>query len=184
MTTTTKTEISSNLAACASGLTANFPATQTWVFSGKTYGRADILNLLQGFILATQTTKTTNEAWRTSVEVESAQLAALHPVLAALKKALEAQFGARSTKMAEFGFVPAKTPVKTAASKAASAARATATRKAKKAALATVKTTVAAPPATPLTASAPSATPVTASAPPSTPVTASPVTAPVPAKIA
>jgi hypothetical protein len=163
MTTTKKIEISANLTTCENGLTANYPATQSWVFSGKTYQRADILNMLQGCIQAAQTTKTTNETWRGSVETENGLRVALHPVLGALKKALEAQWGATSTKMAEFGFVPAKTPVKTAASKAASAAKATATRKAKKAALATAKTTVAAPPATPIAAS-----PVTAPVPPKT----------------
>jgi hypothetical protein len=163
MTTTRKTEIAANLTTCANGLTANYPATQSWVFSGKTYQRADILNLLQGCTQATQTTKNTNEAWRASVEVENGLLSALQPVLGALKKALEAQWGATSTKMAEFGFVPAKAPVKTAASKAASAAKASATRKAKKAALATVGKPAAAQPATPTAAS-----PVTAPVPPKT----------------
>ena len=163
MTTTSKTEISANLTTCATGLTANYPPTQSWVFNGKTYQRADILNLLQGCIQAAQTTKTTNEAWRASVEAENGLLAALHPVLGALKKALEAQWGATSTKMAEFGFTPARPQVKTAASKAASAAKASATRKAKKAALATVGTTAAAQPSTPTAAS-----PVTAPVPPKT----------------
>jgi hypothetical protein len=163
MTTTSKIEIATNLTTCASGITANYPATQSWVFNGKTYQRADVLTMLQGCIQAAQTVKTTNEAWRASVESENGLLAALHPVLAALKKALEAQWGATSSKMAEFGFTPARPPVKTAASKAASAAKASATRKAKKAALATVGKTAAAQPSTPAPA-----TPVTAPVPPKT----------------
>jgi hypothetical protein len=163
MTKNRKTRISADLTVCATGLTANYPATQSWVFNGKTYQRGDILTLLQGAIQAAQTVNTANEAWRASVVVENGLLAALQPVLGALKKALEAQWGITSSKMAEFGFAPGKATVRTAASKAASAAKATATRKAKKDALAAVGKTAAAQPSTPATAP-----PVTAPVPPKT----------------
>jgi hypothetical protein len=163
MTTNRKIQIPADLTVCATGLTANYPATQSWVFNGKTYQRGDILTMLQGAIQAAQTVKTTNEAWRASVVVENGLLAALHPVLGALKKALEAQWGATSSKMTEFGFAPGKATVRTAASKAASAAKAKATKEAKKAALGAVGKTAAAQPSAP--AAAP---PVTAPVPPKT----------------
>jgi septal ring factor EnvC (AmiA/AmiB activator) len=140
MATTSKNDLNATLTTCANGLTANFPATQSWVFGGKTYKRGDIVGMLQATITASQTTQTSHTTWLASVEAEKAQLAALHPVLASLKKALELEWGSTSTKLAEFGFEPARPPTKTAASKAASAAKARATRAAKKAAVASVET--------------------------------------------
>jgi hypothetical protein len=147
MATTKKNDITASLTTCATGLTANYPATQTWTFNQKPYKRGDILNMLQASITALQTTKADHDTWLASVEAEQAALAELHPVLASLKKALEAEWGATSNKMAEFGFDPAKPPVKTAATKAASAAKGRATRAAKKAAVAAVESPAA--PATP-----------------------------------
>ena len=161
MTTKKKNDIAATLTTCANGLTANYPATQSWVFNAKTYKRGDILNMLQAAIAAAQTTQADHDAWRGSVETEKGVLAGLHPVLGALKKALESEWGATSTKMAEFGFAPAKPPVKTAASKAASAAKARATRAAKKAAVNAVGTPA------PVSPPAPSPTP-TAPVPPKT----------------
>jgi hypothetical protein len=116
--------------------------------------------MLQAVVTAAQTTKAAHDAWLAAVAAEQAQLATLRPVLSSLHKSLEAQWGATSTKMGEFGFTPEKPPVMTAASKAASAAKAKATRAAKKAALATVGTAApatapAAAPATPATPAAP-----------------------------
>lgn len=155
-----KTDLTANLTTCANGLTANYPATQSWVFETKTYTRGDILNMLQAVVTAAQTTKAAHDAWLAAVAAEQAQLATLRPVLTSLHKQLEAQWGAASTKMAEFGYTPEKPPVKTAASKAAAAAKAKATRAAKKAALATVGTPAPATapvvaPTTPATPAAP-----------------------------
>jgi hypothetical protein len=170
MATISKNDQTANLSTCSAGITANYPATQAWVLDGKSYQRSDVLSLLQVAIAATQTTKTNHDLWAASVQAEKGVMTGLAPVLAALKKALESQWGPSSTKMAEFGFVPAKPVVKTAASKAASAAKARATRAAKKAALASVKAapapagsagtgavggTTAAAPASPLAAPAP-----------------------------
>lgn len=108
MSTTKKNDVSANLTTCANGLTNNYPATQTWVFNGVTYKRGDILGLLAACTQAAQKTKADHDTWRGSVEVEREKLAELHPVLGALKKQLEAEWGAESPKMAEFGFAPAK----------------------------------------------------------------------------
>jgi hypothetical protein len=95
--------------------------------------------MLADFVLAAQQTRAAYDAWRGLVEAERAKLAALHPVLRALKKALEAEWGATSAKMAEFGFAPARPMTKSAPVKAASAEKARATREAKKKALAALK---------------------------------------------
>ena len=138
MTTTKKNDLAATLTTCANGLTANYPATQSWVFETKTYTRGDILNMLQAAITAAQNTKAAHAAWLAAVATEQGQLTVLRPLLSSLHKALEAQWGATSAKMGEFGYTPEKPRVTTAASKAASAAKARATRAAKKAALATV----------------------------------------------
>ncbi|HEX3343690.1 MAG TPA: hypothetical protein VHS09_03915, partial [Polyangiaceae bacterium] len=103
-----------------------------------TYTRGDILNLLQAAITAAQTTKAAHDAWLAAVSAEQAQLAQTRPVLSLLHKSLEAEWGAASTKLSDFGFTPEKPAVRTAASKAAAAAKSRATKAAKKAALATV----------------------------------------------
>ena len=153
-----KTDLTANYATCATGLTANYPSTQTWVFATKTYTRGDILNMLQAAITAAQTTKAAHDAWLAAVTAEQVLLAETRPVLGALHKSLEAQWGATSNKLTEFGYVPEKPLVRTAASKAAAAAKAKATRAAKKAALATV--------ATPAPTAAPAAAPATPAATP------------------
>jgi len=162
-----KTDLTANLTTCANGLTANYPATQTWVFETKTYTRGDLLNLLQATITATQNTKAAHDAWLAAVAAEQAQLGTARPVLASLHKSLEAEWGASSTKLTEFGYTPEKPPVRTAASKAASAAKAKATRAAKKAALATVGSPAPAPaPVAPVaTAATPAPTPATPASP-------------------
>ncbi|HEY3818304.1 MAG TPA: hypothetical protein VGL81_14090 [Polyangiaceae bacterium] len=150
MATIKKTDLAASYTTCSNGLTANYPATQSWVFETKTYTRGDLLNMLQAAITASQNTKAAHDAWLAAVASEQTQLATTKPVLASLHKSLEAQWGATSTKMAEFGYEPEKPPVRTAASKAAAVAKAKATRAAKKAALATVTTTGASPaPASP-----------------------------------
>jgi len=154
-----KSDFTASLTACADGLTANYPATQSWVFDTKTYTRGDILNMLQAAVAAVQTTKAAHDAWRAAVTAEKGQVAQLRVVLDALHKALESQWGASSTKMAEFGFSPEKPVVRTAASKATGVAKARVTRAAKKAALATVGAPAAVQPTQP-TAVSPATAPV------------------------
>lgn len=163
MTAIKKSDLAASLTTCANGLTANYATTQSWVFDTKTYTRGDILNMLQATIVAAQNTQAAHDAWLAAVAAEQSQRALLRPVLGALHKALESQWGASSTKMSEFGFVPEKPAVRTAAQKAASAAKARATRAAKKAALATVGAPAPVAPAAAPTAPAP-AVPVTTKA--------------------
>lgn len=160
--TTNKNDLAASLVACVNGLTNNYPDTQTWVFSGKTYKRGDIINMLQACMQAASKTKSDHDTWRGSVEVEKELLAQLHPVLGALKIALETEWGATSVKLAEFGFEPGKPHVKSAEGKAAGVAKARATRAAKKAALDAVKGGTAAAPGSPEAAPAAPAVPGTA----------------------
>jgi len=160
MATTKKNDVAATLTTCANGLTANYPATKSWVLGTKTYARGDILNMLQAAITAAQNTKAAHDAWLAAVAAEQAQLAQLRPVLNGLHDALGAEWGRASPKMGEFGFTPEKPAVRTAAQKAASAAKARATRAAKKAALATVGAAAPVAPAAAPTAPAP-AVPVT-----------------------
>jgi hypothetical protein len=66
-----------------------------------------------------------------------------------LRRYAEATFGPTSPTLEDFGFTPEKPAVKSAAVKAASASKGTATRKAKKAAVAALTVTSSAPSATP-----------------------------------
>jgi hypothetical protein len=157
MATKSKNNKTVELDTCATAVTANFPASQTWVFAETTYTRDGFVGLLRGCITATQTTKANHDTWRASVQAEKQQYAQLRPALASFKKDLEAQYGATSTKLAEYGFTPAHPPVKSAATKAKSAAKASATKAAKKSAVAAVTTHTPAEPPAP--AAAPAAAP-------------------------
>ncbi len=163
MTNTSKNDKAAQLTTCETGITSNFPASQSWVFVGKTYKRGDFLNMLQACIDASKKTKADHDVWRASVDAEKAAYAILRPVLGAFKKSLESEYGAGSLKLSEYGFVPAKPHVVPAVSKATSVTKARATRGAKKSALAAVKAQSPAP---------------TAATPPAAPV----ATAPVPPK--
>jgi len=181
MSSTKKVDVAAQLTTCQEGITANYPATQTWTFDGQTYKRGDILNGLQAVIDAATATQKQHDLWRTAVAAEQAARAGLHPMLTALRQWLESQWGgASSPKLVQFGFTPVKLRVVPAASKAASAAKARATRAAKKAALAAVKAGAAPSPAgvAPVPAGvAPSPAPVAAPAPVPA-VTAAPAPAP------
>lgn len=135
MTKVNKVDKTAQLTTCIDGVNANFPASQTWVFNGKTYKRSDFVNLVQACIDATKQTAADHQTWLASADAEQAQYAQLSPVLAAFKRSLESQYGPTSKTLAQYGFEPAKVPVKPVAVKAASAAKASATRQKKKAAV-------------------------------------------------
>jgi hypothetical protein len=171
MTNTSKNDKAAQLTTCETGVTNNVPASQSWVFVGKTYKRGDFLNMLQACIDASKQTKADHDVWRASVDAEKAAYALLRPVLGAFKKSLESEYGAGSLKLAEYGFVPAKPHVVPAVSKATSVTKARATRGAKKAAVAAaVKALSPVAPAAPVEPAAPATPPAVPAA-----------TAPVPA---
>jgi hypothetical protein len=163
--TPNKIDITAQLTTCQEGLTAHYPATQTWTFNGTTYKRGDIINALQGVIDAAKATEQDHQKWRDAVAAEVALREQLRPVLTALRQWLESQWGgASSPKLAQFGFKPTKPRIVSAASKAAGAARARATRKAKKAALDALKAGAApvVAPAVPAPVATPAPSPVVA----------------------
>lgn len=153
MANTNKNDKTAQLTTCIDGVNANFPASQTWIFNGKTYKRSDFVNMVQACIDATKQTAADHQTWLASTENEKAQYALLNPVMAAFKRSLESQYGPTSQTLAQYGFEPAKEPVKPVAVKAASAAKATATRQKKKAAVSAVEAALPAgeanPPALP-----------------------------------
>jgi hypothetical protein len=165
MATQSKNDKTVQLDTCATAVAANFPATQTWVFAGTTYTRDGFVGLLRGCIAATQTTKANHDTWRASVQTEKQQYTQLKPALAAFHRQLEVQYGPESPKLAEYGFAPAHPPVKSAATKAKSAAKATATKAAKKSAIAAVTAHAPAEPAAPAGASAAPTAPAGTQAP-------------------
>jgi hypothetical protein len=168
MTTTKKNDRTTQLTTFAGAVTAGFPPTQTWVFNNVTYKRDDLVSLAQGCIAATQSTAVAHEAWLAATHAEEAANAGLDPVLAAFKRSLESEYGAKSTKLTTYGFPAPKARVQSAASKAASAAKAKATRAAKKAALAAVAAAAPAAPATPVAGGSAPATGASAATPETT----------------
>ncbi len=121
--------------------------------------RAALAAIFQAAIQAQADLDAAHAALRTKVQAHKAALAAAATAEELLHKWAEGAFGPASPVLTDFGFVPAVAVDKTAAVKAASAAKGKATRAAKKAALAAVgqPTATPAPVATPAVAAAPAA---------------------------
>jgi len=113
------------------------------VMAAVTYTPAQLLTLLQGYAPTLTALQLLHVQLHTAVVGEKAQAAQIEELLSELEVFVVNMFGAKSEQVTEFGFLPHKVPVLTAAQKAASKAKAAVTRKAKKAALAAVTTSPA-----------------------------------------
>jgi len=137
------------------GIQKYLASVPSMVMAAVTYTPAQLESLLGGYAPVVAALQLLHVQLHTAVVSEKAQAAQIDELLSALEVFVVNMFGAKSEQVTEFGFAPRKVPVLTAAQKAASKAKAAATRKAKKAALAAV----ASPPAG---ATGTSATPVKA----------------------
>jgi hypothetical protein len=128
-----------------SGIQKYLATTPSIVMAAVTYTPAELVSLLTGYGTTVSALQLLHAQLHTAVAGEQAQATETDELLSELEVFVVNMFGAKAEQVTEFGFTPHKVPVLTAAEKAASKAKAAATRKAKKAALAAV----VAPPALP-----------------------------------
>jgi hypothetical protein len=130
------------------GLTQH--VTTAIILGGASTTEAALSAIFQAALQAQSDLDAAHAALSAKVQAHKAALATAATTLVLLHKWAEATFGPESTVLSDFGFVPAKPAEKTSAVKAGSAAKATATRKAKKAAVLAVTEPTASPqPASP-----------------------------------
>jgi hypothetical protein len=89
------------------------------------------VKLIQSRIDATGQADTTKATWHSTVAANEALSTKLMPVLRALRQYVINVYGATSPVLADFGFAPPKSATRTPEEKAASAAKAKATREAR-----------------------------------------------------
>jgi hypothetical protein len=113
----------------------NLAATASLVLDGTSYTPAAIEAVLQGDIDATVAAETAKAAWLVAAKAEDAQAPAALKMRRLVQAYAVNSYGDTDTVRSEWGMPPLKATVRTAASKAAAAAKAKATREAHKAAL-------------------------------------------------
>jgi hypothetical protein len=128
---TQKSETIASFTALMKGINTDLPNIDPFVMAGQTIPRATVLGALQGRIDAAEQTRAAATAFHLAVESERAVALNANALRAALKLLVQSQFGPKSTKLQDFGFLPRKRTKTTAAAKAEGAVKAKATRKAR-----------------------------------------------------
>ena len=112
------------------GINTELTDVKSVVINQQNITRAQLVSDFQERLTAAENTKAARLAYHAAVAAEAQVAARVAPERAAVKLYLGARYGKSSPEMQKFGFTPAKTPQKTAASKAAGVAKARATREA------------------------------------------------------
>jgi hypothetical protein len=114
------------------GLDKHAQTLATVVIDGATFKQADVDTALTELVTTAQQVVTTKAAWQAAVTADKAKEEAQKPFVSGLKAAVHLAFGQQVDALADFGLDPRKTPApRTPAEKAASAAKALATRAAR-----------------------------------------------------
>jgi hypothetical protein len=109
--------------------------TAAIILSGQSMTQAALTAIFQAALAAQNDLDAARATVKAKMATHKATLAAATATAAALHKWAEATFGSTSAVLEDFGFTPAQPADKTVAVKAEAAAKATKTRKAKKAAV-------------------------------------------------
>jgi hypothetical protein len=126
-----KVDLEAQFQALIAGLLAYYQPSDPFIMSDGTYTRDQLIARFQAFVSAAEHTKSDYQTWRTDVASEQALLTQVLPLRAGVRGIVQARFGKQGPQVLQFGFTPAKTPVRTAASKALAAQKGAATRKAR-----------------------------------------------------
>ena len=148
MSTHSITSESARVTSAIAGIQKYFPTTASLVLAGTSYTPTELVALLQAFANAVTALAALHAQLKGNVGTVRGQRKQVQKVLQALQSYVDNLFGSDPSKLADFGFKPRKAGVESAATKAASAAKAKATRAAKKNALATVAKPAPTAPAT------------------------------------
>jgi len=138
MSTDNFTVLSARVTNAAAGIQKYFSTTASLVLAGTTYTPAQLSALLTAFANAVTALAALHAQLKGNAATVRGHRSQILQVLRALQGYVENLYGSDPVKLADFGFKPKKVGVESAATKASSAAKAKATRDAKKSALATV----------------------------------------------
>jgi hypothetical protein len=135
MTTKNKTNAATQLAddqALIDGLVKHAATFATLLVAGRTVMTPDVVTLLQARIAAIKLTIATRATYMASVAAAHAQIASTAAVVSGVRQTLKIAFAGQFETLADFGLKPRKAPTpRTPEQKAASNAKAEATRKAR-----------------------------------------------------
>lgn len=131
MTTANRTKTQARDAQVIVGVQKHLQNVSSLPLGGTTYTPVDLVKLVQSRIDSANTTSTTKANWHSTVVADKTLNAQLTPVIRALRQYVINVYGASSPVLADFGFAPPKKATRTPEQKAASAAKAAATRKAR-----------------------------------------------------
>ena len=113
------------------GIEKHLQNTPTLPLGGSAYMPADLVKLLQSRIDSANTATSAKANWHATVVAERALNTKLSPILRGLRQHLFNVYGETSPILSDFGFSPPKRATRTPEEKAAAAAKAKATRKAR-----------------------------------------------------
>jgi len=128
---TSKLTAEGAIRALIAGLLANFAPGDTFVLSGTTYTRDQLVAALQRYLDAVAATKAAQATYHGEVDAERAVLKDLRPLRKALKATLQGRYGDNRNKLEQFGLEPATPGDKTVAAKAQGIEKSKATREAR-----------------------------------------------------
>jgi hypothetical protein len=172
-----KASVEAGFTALIKGITNELPTEDPFRLEGKAVPRATVLATLQARVDAAEKTRAAKTAFHLAVEAERATAGDANALRSQLKVWLQVYYGAKSTKLQDYGFTPRKRGKTSPETKAAGVQKAKATKAARgivgkvqrKKIKAPATTTTAATPATaaptPVPATTPAATPVATKAP-------------------
>ncbi len=129
--TTTKVDVEALYRALIAGINANLPNVALFNLNDQQFARADLLGQFQARIDAAEAVKAAKTQWHTLVAAERALNRSVSRLRAAMRRYLEALYGADNQKLQDFGFTPAAAPKTKVAVKAEAQVKAKATRSAR-----------------------------------------------------
>ncbi|MDP8998949.1 MAG: hypothetical protein M3O46_02440 [Myxococcota bacterium] len=131
MSTVNRTHTQARDAQVIAGIQKHLQSASSLPLVGSTYTPADLVKLVQGRIDSANGSATAKANWRSSVVEDRTLNTKLTPVIRALRQHMINVFGVASPVLADFGFTPPKRATRTPEQKAASVAKAKATRAAR-----------------------------------------------------
>jgi hypothetical protein len=113
------------------GLKKHMAAIVSLILGGQTFTNAEMVQMLEPMVAASNAAVTTRVIWRTAVMADRDLRAKNRQFVRNLKQTLASMFQGQPTVLADFGLAPPKTPVIAPKTRVAAAAKARATREAR-----------------------------------------------------
>jgi hypothetical protein len=123
-----KATVEAGFTALIKGITNELATVDPFTLGGKAIPRATVLGTLQARVDAAEKTKAAKKAFHLAVEAERATAGDADALRSQLKVWLQVYYGAKSTKLQDYGFTPRKRGKTSPETKAAAVQKAKATK--------------------------------------------------------